>query len=240
MGKRIRAQRIGRGSPTFKASIQRRYKVSFPTNMIVSNRLVEGVVKAIEHDPGRGAPIAEVEYDGGQRFAVVAVQGMRVGQRVMMGPGAPVKEGNIVMLGNVPGGTNVCMVELKPGDGGKLVRSSGTFATVMAHVGDKTVLRLPSKKLVEVSSKALALVGSVAGAGRDEKPFLKAGKKYHHMRAKHRPYPRVRGVVMVPPYHPFGGGSHKLTGRPETVKRTAPPGRKVGLIAARRTGRKKK
>ncbi|MEM2051651.1 MAG: hypothetical protein QW614_01725, partial [Candidatus Caldarchaeum sp.] len=114
------------------------------------------------------------------------------------------------------------------------------YAVVMAQVGDKTILRLPSKKDVEVSSKALAMVGVVAGGGRGEKPFLKAGAKYHLMKARHRYWPRSRGVAMVPAVHPFGGGSHKRIGRPETVKRTTPPGRKVGLIAARRAGRRKR
>ncbi|HDD66083.1 MAG TPA: 50S ribosomal protein L2, partial [Nitrososphaeria archaeon] len=142
-------------------------------------------------------------------------------------------------LGRIPEGTQVSMIEHKPGDGGKLVRAPGTYATVTAQLGDRTIVSLPSKKVIELSSKCLAMIGVVAGGGMKDKPFLKAGKKYHWMEAKHRPYPRVRGVAMVAALHPFGGTRKKL-GRPETVSRNAPPGRKVGYIAARRTGKKKK
>jgi len=131
------------------------------------------------------------------------------------------------------------MIELRPSDGGKLVRAPGTYATVASQLDGKTILALPSKKMVEVSSKCLAMIGVVAGGGMKDKPFLKAGKKYHWMEAKHRPYPRTRGVAMVAALHPFGGTRKKI-GRPETVSRHAPPGRKVGLIAAKRTGRKKR
>ena len=93
----------------------------------------------------------------------------------------------------VPEGTVVSMIELKPGDGGKLARSAGTHAIVMSQLAGKTVLMMPSKKVVEVSSKSLAMIGAVAGGGLHDKPFLKAGKKYHWMRTKHRPYPRTRG-----------------------------------------------
>lgn len=207
--------------------------------MINSGTLQTAMVHDIVHDPGRGAPIALVKHDGVE-FAVPAVEGMFVGQVVQLGDAASPSTGNIVPVGKLPEGSIVSAVERMPGDGGKLVRSSGGYAVVMAQVGDKTILRLPSKKDVEVSSKALAMVGVVAGGGRGEKPFLKAGAKYHLMKARHRYWPRSRGVAMVPAVHPFGGGSHKRIGRPETVKRTTPPGRKVGLIAARRAGRRKR
>ncbi|MEM4238562.1 MAG: 50S ribosomal protein L2, partial [Nitrososphaerota archaeon] len=197
-----------------------------------------GYVREILHDPGRGAPVAEIEADG-QVFYIPAVQGMYVGQRIEIGSGASASVGNILPIGSLPEGALISTIELKPGDGGVLARSSGAYASVISQVGEKTIIRLPSRKLVELSGKCFAVVGAVAGGGRVDKPMLKAGKRYWLMKAKHRPYPRVRGVTMVPARHPFGGGSHKRIGRPETVKRTAPPGRKVGLISARRTGRKK-
>jgi len=239
MGRRIRAQRLGRGSSTFKASLRRRFRVGYPSQLIAGKRLLLGVVKSLNHDPGRGAPVAEIALEDGTTFPVVAVQGMYVGQLIQMGEEAEIKPGNILPLYKIPEGTNVSMVELKPSDGGKLVRSPGTYATVMSQLGDKTILALPSKKMIDLSSKCLAMVGVVAGGGMRDKPFLKAGKKYHWMTAKHRPYPRTRGVAMVAALHPFGGTRKKL-GKPETVSRNAPPGRKVGLIAARRTGRKKR
>ncbi|MEM1533618.1 MAG: 50S ribosomal protein L2 [Nitrososphaerota archaeon] len=238
MPRRIRAQRIGQGSPTYVASIQRRYEVGFPANLPRNGEVINGYVRDILHDPGRGAPVAEIEVND-QVFYIPAVQGMHVGQRIEIGSGASPSVGNIVPVGVLPEGAVVSTIELKPGDGGVLARSSGAYASVISQVGDRTIIRLPSRKLVELSGDCLAVVGVVAGGGRTDKPMLKAGKKYWLMKARHRPYPRVRGVTMVPARHPFGGGSHKRIGRPETVKRTAPPGRKVGLIAARRTGKKK-
>ncbi len=239
MGKRIRAQRLGRGSPTFKASLRRKYEVGYPAQLISKNQLIVGMVKELDHDPGRGAPVAIIALENGETFPVVAVEGMYVGQLIEMGEQASISPGNILPLGRIPEGTQVSMIEHKPGDGGKLVRAPGTYATVTAQLGDKTIVSLPSKKVIELSSKCLAMIGVVAGGGMKDKPFLKAGKKYHWMEAKHRPYPRVRGVAMVAALHPFGGTRKKL-GRPETVSRNAPPGRKVGYIAARRTGKKKK
>jgi large subunit ribosomal protein L2 len=179
--------------------------------------------------------------ENGETFPVVAVEGMYVGQVIEMGEQATIAPGNILPLARIPEGTEVSMIEHKPGDGGKLVRAPGTYATVTSQLGDRTIVSLPSKKVIELSSKCLAMIGVVAGGGIRDKPFLKAGKKHHWMVAKHRvaTYPRVRGVAMAAAYHPFGGTRKKL-GRPETVSRNAPPGRKVGYIAARRTGRKKK
>ncbi len=238
MPRRIRAQRIGRGSPTYVASIQRHFEVGIPPELPRNGELMTGYVRDILHDPGRGAPVAEIEADN-KVFYIPAVQGMYVGQKIEIGSKASPSVGNILPVGVLPEGAIVSTVELRPGDGGVLARSSGAYASVISQVGDKTIIRLPSRKLVELSGSCFAVVGAVAGGGRVDKPMLKAGKKYWLMKAKHRPYPRVRGVAMVPARHPFGGGSHKKIGRPETVKRTAPPGRKVGLIAARRTGRKR-
>lgn len=213
--------------------------VGYPSDLIGSKGLVTAVVSDIVHDPGRGAPVAVLRHDGSE-FYIPAVEGMFVGQVVEMGEDARPSTGNIVPVGKLPEGSIVSVIERIPGDGGKLVRSSGGYGIVTAQLGERTVIKLPSKKDVEVPSSSLAVVGVVAGGGRQEKPFLKAGAKYYLMRARHRYWPKSRGVAMVPAVHPFGGGSHKRIGRPETVKRTTPPGRKVGLIAARRTGRKKK
>ncbi len=239
MGRNIRAQRLGRGSPTFRASLARKYAVGYPSMLIRQSKLLKGVVRDLVHDPGRGAPVAEVAVDG-EVFAIPAVEGMYVGQVLQMGEEADPTTGNILPLSRIPEGTLVSCIELHPGDGGKLARSSGAYGIVTAQMGGRTMIQLPSKKTIAVPSSSLAVVGVVAGGGREEKPFLKAGKKYHWMKARHRYWPRVRGVAMAPAFHPFGGGSHKHIGRPETVARETPPGRKVGLIAARRTGRKKR
>uniref|UniRef100_A0A8D3E9N5 Large ribosomal subunit protein uL2 n=1 Tax=Scophthalmus maximus TaxID=52904 RepID=A0A8D3E9N5_SCOMX len=88
-----------------------------------------------------------------------------------------------------------------------------------------------------IASANRAVVGVVAGGGRIDKPILKAGRAYHKYKAKRNCWPRVRGVAMNPVEHPFGGGNHQHIGKPSTIRRDAPAGRKVGLIAARRTGR---
>lgn len=239
MGRRIRAQRIGRGSPRFRASLARRYVVGYPTHLINGGVIKTGYITDIVHDPGRGTPVALVKADGVE-FAIPAVEGLYVGQQIEVGDGAGPSSGNIVPVGRLAEGTAVSVVERRPGDGGKLVRASGGYATVVAQVGDRTILRLPSRKDIEVPSNSLAVVGTVGGGGRVDKPFLKAGSKHHLMRARHRYWPRSRGVAMAVAFHPFGGGSHKRIGRPETISRNAPPGRKVGMIAARRTGKKKR
>ena len=125
-----------------------------------------------------------------------------------------------------------------PGDGGKLCRASGSFAILITKEKGRCVLLLPSKQKKIVPSECLATIGTAAGSGRTEKPFMKAGMKYHAMKAMNRLYPRTRGVAMNPVDHPIGGRGRP--GKHKTVKRSMPPGRKVGSVAARRTGKKKR
>jgi len=139
----------------------------------------------------------------------------------------------------MPEGTIVSNVEERPGDRGKLARASGDYCTIVSHNTDtdQTRLRLPSgaKKIVQSTSRAQ--VGIIAGGGRIDKPVLKAGRSYHKYKAKRNCWPKVRGVAMNPVEHPHGGGNHQHVGHATTVKRDSPAGKKVGLIAARRTGR---
>jgi large subunit ribosomal protein L2 len=99
---------------------------------------------------------------------------------------------------------------------------------------------MPSRKSVYMNDKCMAMVGVVAGAGRTEKPFLKAGNAKRLMRARGRVWPITTGQAMISASHPHGGGRHKHAGKPTTVGRNTPPGRKVGMIAARQTGRAKR
>ena len=251
MGKRIIAQRRGKGTPTYRAP-SHRFKAKLMHLRVsaadVEKRggVVRCVVEKILHDPARSAPIALVRplNGGGEEVAkkqfVIIPEGISEGDEICYGASAELKVGNTLPLRYIPEGTPVCNVELRPGDGGKIARAGGNFAIVLAHSADKTLLALPSGKEKWVSSECLATVGVVAGGGRMEKPLVKAGKKYHKMKARAAKYPRVRGVAMNPVDHPFGGGSHQHVGRPKTVSRGAPPGRKVGSIAAKRTGRKKR
>ena len=233
MGKRIIAQRRGRGSPTFRALTHKRVAPSvYPT----VKGCVEGILREIVHEPGRGAPVGRIELEDGREFHMVLPEGVAEGQKILIGDDAPVEVGNVLPVGRIPEGIPICNIERRPCDGGKLVKSSGAYATVLAHAAEGVVVKLPSGKATTLHPMCRATVGVIAGAGRVEKPFLRAGKKFHWMRAKGRYYPRVRGVAMYPAAHPFGGHAHK----PTTVSRHAPPGAKVGHIAAKRTGRRKK
>ncbi len=233
MGKRIRVQRRGRGSPTFTANTHKRVA---PAKIPPFERpYLIGEVVDLVHDPGRGAPLAlirTVERD----FYIVAAEGMYVGQKIEIGEGAKVNIGNILFLKDIPDGAIVYNVEKYYGQGGAFARASGAYAIVSQHLPDgKVMVELPSKKIVTVPGNARAIIGVAAGGKRTEKPLLKAGKAFYIAHSKGRYRPIVRGVAMNPVDHPFGGSTHK----PKTTARSAPPGRKVGLIAARRTGRKK-
>jgi large subunit ribosomal protein L2 len=234
MGKRLRLQRIGRGSPTYRAkSWRRRGEVKLPP-------LTEGeaIVIDVLHDPGRGAPVARVRYGDGQERLILAPEGIKIGDKIAAGVSVPVKPGNTLMLAEIPEGTLIHNVESQPGDGGRFSRSPGTHAILIAHDVGKATVQLPSGEIRDLNPCCRATIGVVAGGGRLEKPFMKAGKRHHALRAKGKPYPRVRGVAMNVVDHPFGGGRRKHAGRPKTVAKGAPPGQKVGLIAARRTGKR--
>jgi ribosomal protein L2 len=161
---------------------------------------------------------------------------MHTGAFVYCGKKATLTVGNVLPVGNLPEGTIICNVEEKAGDRGALARTSGTYATVIGHSADdnKTRVRLPSGAKKTISGSSRASIGIVAGGGRIDKPLLKAGRAYHKYKAKRYNWPRTRGVAMNPVDHPHGGGNHQHIGKASTIARSAVPGQKVGLIAARR------
>jgi len=240
MGKKIRVQRRGRGGPTFRAVTHKRIAPTryIPLTETKSERPLKAVIEELVHEPGRGAPLAKTRLENNEVFYSVAPEGVSIGQEIQLGNSASAGLGNILFLGQIPSGTLVCNLELSPGDGGKIAKSSGTYATVVAHTPEGTLVKLPSGKSTYLNDSCRAAIGVVAGAGRTDKPFLKAGKKQAWLTAKGRIYPITKGIAMNPAFHPHGGGSHTSQSmRPTTVSRTAPPGQKVGLIAARQTGR---
>lgn len=237
MGKRIISQNRGRGTPTYRAP-SHRYKASLKHPKVNADEMLTGTVVGLEHDPARSAPLAKVSFANGEERMIVAPEGMAVGTIISCGAEAEVRPGNVLPLSNIPEGVPVCNIESKPNDGGQFARSSGVYATVVSHDKGKTVVQMPSGEMKWLNSKCRATVGIVSGGGRLDRPFLKAGKKYHKMKTRAAKYPRVRGVAMNVVDHPFGGGNRQHPGRPTTVGRNAPPGRKVGQIAARRTGRR--
>jgi large subunit ribosomal protein L8e len=164
---------------------------------------------------------------------------MYSGQHVFCGKKAKITVGNVLPLKSIPEGSSVCNIEKYQGDRGVFARTSGTFAVIVSHSDDdnKTKIKLPSGSKKTITSDARAMLGICAGGGRTEKPILKAGNQYHKYKAKRHCWPSVKGVCMNPVEHPFGGGNQQHIGKPSTVRRDIPAGRKVGLIAARRTGR---
>jgi len=234
MGKRPIVRRRG-VSPIFRAPTHRR--VGDARYVQTGDSTLQGEIKELLHDPGRGAPIAKVCLDSGERFYTIAGEGMYVGQRVEIGENAKLQLGSVLPLDKIPEGTTVFNVERKPEDGGALFRSSGNYAVLVGRSGTNVMLKDSSGRIFTVDSSCKATIGVAAGGGRIEKPFLKAGTKMALMRSRGRLYPRVRGVAMISAYHPFGGGRHQHAGGARTVPRGAPPGKKMGLIAAKRTGR---
>lgn len=192
------------------------------------------------HESGRGTPLALVEFTNGTACCLTAPEGLSLNQGIVVGADASPNVGNVLPLGRMAEGTLVCNVELRPGDGGRLARASGTYCMVVAHTPQGTELRMPSGKSVYVNDQCRAMIGVVAAAGRTEKPFLKAGSAKKLLRSRGRLWPIVSGQKMIAASHPHGGGRHKHSGKPTTVSRNAPPGRKVGMIAARQTGRAKR
>merc|ERR1712154_432039 len=165
--------------------------------------------------------------------------GIFTGQFLYCGVKANLTVGNVLPLKSMPEGTVVSNIEIRAGDRGKISRASGTYCTIVTQLEDanSTQIRLPSGIKKTVSADCRATVGIVAGGGRLDKPMLKAGRAYHKYRVKRNCWPNVRGVAVSPVEHPHGGGNHQHIGKASTVMRGTSAGRKVGLIAARRTGR---
>ena len=237
MGKRLISQNRGRGTPTYR-SPSHKFKGSMKHPRVDDNDTVYGTVVEITHDPARSAPVVKVSFDNGEERLILAPEGIAVGNKIACGISADIKPGNILPLAEIPEGIPVCNIESKPNDGGQFARASGVYGTVVSHDRGKTVVQLPSGEMKWLNPKCRATIGIVAGGGRVDRPFLKAGKKYHKMKSRAAKYPRVSGIAMNAIDHPFGGGNRKHPGRPTTVCRNAPPGCKVGHIAARRTGKR--
>mmetsp|Transcript_23618 Transcript_23618/g.73901 ORF Transcript_23618/g.73901 Transcript_23618/m.73901 type:complete len:258 (+) Transcript_23618:134-907(+) len=245
MGKVIRGQRKGKGSIFTAHTRLRKGSVKLrKLDYAEKHGYIKGVVKSIEHESGRGAPLARVQFQNAYRYKrdtelMVAAEGLYEGMFVYCGAKAALTVGNVIPLYAVPEGTVVCNIEARPGDRGVFARCSGDYAVVVTHDEDKGIskLRLPSGGKKTVKSKCRAMIGIVAGGGRTDKPLLKAGRAFHKYRVKRNEWPKVRGVAMNPVEHPHGGGNHQHIGHPSTTKRICSAGQKVGLIAARRTGR---
>ena len=235
MGKRIISRRRGAGTGPYVSPSHRHHgAVRLPEAVLTG----EGRIVELEHAPGRSSPVALVEMPGGTTLRLVAPSGAATGDRLSVGTGGQLARGSILPLGEIPDGTLVCNIEVQPNDGGKLVRAAGTSALVVAHQGPTVTLELPSGSFKEFRGNCRAQVGLVAGGGRGERPFIKAGKKVQAFRSLSKPAFKVRGVAMNPVNHPFGGGSHQHVGRPSSVSSGTWPGAKVGRFGPRKKKKK--
>jgi len=168
---------------------------------------VPAKVAHIEYDPNRSARIALLHYVDGEKRYILSPQGLRVGDRLMSGEGAEVRPGNSLPLRNIPVGTVIHAVELKPGGGAKMARSAGTSVQLVAKEGRYATLRLPSGEMRLVEAACRATIGVVGNAEHELVQLGKAGRaRWKNKR------PSVRGVAMNPVDHPLGGGEGKSSG----------------------------
>src|SRR5436853_5596062 len=184
-------------------------------------------VAHIEYDPNRSARIALLHYVDGEKRYMLAPQGVEVGDMLMSGPDAEIRPGNALPLRNIPVGTVIHAIEMKPGAGAKLARSAGTSVQLMAKEGTMATVRLPSGEMRMIQATCKATVGSV---GNPEHELISLGKAGRARWKNKRP--SVRGVAMNPVDHPLGGGEGKSSGGRHP---TSPWGKKEG-----RTRNKKK
>lgn len=177
---------------------KRRYR------LIDFKRTKDGIparVSSIEYDPNRSANIALLHYADGEKTYIIAPNGLKVGQGIMNGPQADIKVGNTLPLKNIPVGTMIHNIEMKPGKGGQMVRSAGGSAQLMAKEGNYVTLRLPSGEMRMIHMECRATIGQVGNLDHENVTIGKAGR--NRWLGKR---PTVRGAVMNPVDHPHGGG----------------------------------
>ena len=231
MGKRIIQQRRGRGTNTYKARRKTfRFRLKYPRELSG-----DGTAIKLFNSGAHTAPLAEIKYSEGT-FYMPAFKGLTEGQKINFDK--KIENGNILKLKDIPIKTQIYNIESRPGDGGIFIKSAGSSAIVNRVIGKNIFVLMPSKKEKKFNQDCRANIGVVAGAGRLDKPIIKAGKKYYIKKSKNKLWPRTSALKMNAVDHPFGSGRGKNP-KSKIAKRNAPPGRKVGLLRPRRTGKKK-
>ncbi|MBI4116707.1 50S ribosomal protein L2 [Candidatus Pacearchaeota archaeon] len=233
MAKRIISQARGKGSGTYRVRRRAyRFELKYPAR--ISG---EGTVVKLQNSIAHTAPLAKIVYNGGA-FYMPAFEGMIEGQKIKFDTNE-IQNGNIVRLKDIPVKTQIYDVESRPGDGGIFIKTAGSSAIVTGTSENFVQIMLPSKKEKKLNPDCRAVIGIIAGSGRLDKPFVKAGKKFHLKKSKGKLWPRTSAVKVNAIDHPFGSGRGK---RPKSkiAKRNAPPGARVGHLRPRRTGRKKR
>jgi len=234
MGKRIIQQARGHGSSTYRVRRRAfRFRLKYPRKLSG-----EGTVIRLINSGGHSAPLAKISYSEGV-FYMPAFKEMFEGQKISFSlSGKDIKDGSILELKDIPVKTNIYNIELRPGDGGVFIKSAGGYGVVNRVIGEDVHVLMPSKKEKKFNKNCRAIVGVVAGSGRLDKPTMKAGKKYFMKKSKGKLWPRTSAVKVNVIDHPFGSGRGKNP-KSKIAKRNAPPGRRVGLIRPRRTGKRK-
>lgn len=233
MGKRIISQARGHGSLTYRVRKKAfRFGIKYPMSE------GEAEIISIFHSAAHSAPLMRLKI-GNEIFYNPAFNGAIFGDKISIGTNAESKTGNILALKNVPLSANVYNIELNPGDGGRMMRTSGSSAIVFKkYDNNKISVLTPKKKEVILSGDCRVTLGTIAGSGRVHKPFMKAGVMHYKVKARNKLWPRTSAVKMNAVDHPFGSGRGKRI-KPKIAKRNAPPGNRVGHIRPRRTGRRK-
>ena len=190
---------------------------------------IPAVVQSIEYDPNRSSRIALLAYRDGEKRYIVAPEGLHVGQVIVSGPGSDILVGNSLRLGDIPTGTAVHAIEMKPGKGAQIARSAGVSATLMAKEGSYALVRMPSGEVRKIHADCKATVGVVGNSDHENVSYGKAGRhRWLGIR------PSVRGVAMNPVDHPMGGGEGKTSGGRHP---TTPWGQKTKGYKTRRNKR---
>lgn len=234
MGKTLIQQARGKGSPTYRAP-----SFKYKGEAKISSKYNTAVVVDLVKCRGHSAPLAKLMFPDNQKGLMIAPEGIKVGEQISIGKDAKPERGNSLFLKDLFEGTLIYNIEGSPGDGGKFVRSSGTFAKLLSKTQNRIIVQLPSKKQKEFHPMCRATIGVVAGGGRLEKPLLKAGSAHYKHKAKNKRYPGIRGAAQNAVDHPFGNKRTSRKSKARPAPRNAPPGRKVGYLRPRRTGRRK-
>ena len=231
MGKNITAQKRGKGSATFRSHSFRcrgRAKILPKESAFVAD---------IISCPGHSAPLMQITYDDGEKGFAIAPEGVAVGDVLDLSGQGKIAHGSVFRLQDIPEGVAVFNLEAKPNDGGKFIRGSGASARIVSKTKEAIVVEFPSKKKKSFHPDCRAMIGIVAGGGRVEKPFLKAGRKFFAMKARNKYWPSVSASAMNAVAHPFGNKRSSRKSKAKPAPKNAPPGRLVGAIRARKTGR---
>ncbi len=236
MGKTLIQQARGKCGPSYRSP---KFRYFTEARMLPQNKQTSGKVIDLVKSPAHKAPLAEIELEDGSICHLIAPEGIKTGDTITIGNNAEITPGNTLTLKDIPEGTNVYNIERIPGDGGTFCRTTGTTAKLVAKTDTHATILLPSKQEKMFDINCRALIGTVAGGCRTEKPFLKAGAKHYSKRLKNKRYPMISGAAQNAVDHPFGNKRTSRKAKQRPIPRYAPAGRKVGKLHPRRTGRKK-